>query len=132
MRFVDANVFVYHLADDAKHGSRAEEILTGIEKGESAVTSTLAISQVCSYLKWKKHESAIPVFINMLRSLPALRKEDTTFMDIASALELVEERNASWKQWDDLVIVSQMKRLGVKEIYSNDAHFDALGVKRIF
>lgn len=132
MRFVDANVFVYHLADDPTHGKRAEEILTRIEKGESAATSTLVISQVCSYLKWKKREDAIPVFVNMLRSLPALLKEDTTFVDITSALALVEEKNTSWKQWDDLVILSQMRRLGIAEIYSNDIDFDALGVKRIF
>jgi predicted nucleic acid-binding protein len=132
MRFVDSNIFVYHLADDPKYGERAQEILTRIEGGEKAVTSTLVISQVCSYLKWRKYQEAIPVFINMLRSLPTLAKEDTTFLDISHALTLKEETGASWKKWDDLVIVAQMRRLGVKEIYSRDSDFDALGVKRVF
>jgi predicted nucleic acid-binding protein len=39
----------------------------------------------------------------------------------------------SWEAWDDLVIASQMKRLGVKEIYSNDRDFDLIpDIKRVF
>ena len=35
--------------------------------------------------------------------------------------------------WDDLVLAAQMDRLGVTEIYSNDADFDKLrGLKRVF
>jgi predicted nucleic acid-binding protein len=133
MRFVDSNVFVYHLADDPVYGERAVEILASIEKGEEAATSTLVIAQVCGYLKWKKMEHVIPTFITLLRSLPSLSKEDTTFLDITSACTLQEETKTSWRMWDDLVIVSQMKRLGIREIYSNDKDFDVFPwVKRIF
>jgi predicted nucleic acid-binding protein len=133
MRFVDSNVFVYHLAGDPSYGPRAEEILNGIEKGEEAITSTLVIAQVCAYLKWKKLSSVIPVFIGFLQSLPSLEKEDTTFLDITSAYTLQEKTMISWEAWDDLVIASQMKRLGVKEIYSNDRDFDLIpDIKRVF
>jgi len=133
MRFLDSNVFVYHLADDPVYGERAAGILTSIEKGEKATTSTLVITQVCGYLKWKKMEHAIPTFITLLRSLPSLSKEDTTFLDITSAYTLQEETKAPWRMWDDLIIASQMNRLGIKEIYSNDKDFDAFPwVKRIF
>ena len=133
MRFVDSNIFVYHLADDSFYGKRAGDILSTIEKGEKAATSTLVIAQVCAYLKWKKLERAIPMFIDLLRSLPSLSKEDTTFLDVVSAYALQEETKTEWRMWDDLIIASQMKRLGIKEIYSNDRDFDAIcWAKRVF
>lgn len=133
MRFVDSNVFVYHLADDPVYGERAGEILSRIEAGEATATSTLVIAQVCSYLKWKKLEVAISTFIDLLRSLPSLDKEDTTFLDVASAYALQEKTKLKWKMWDDLVIASQMRRLGIEEIYSNDKDFDSIyRVKRVF
>ncbi len=133
MRFVDSNIFVYHLADDPTHGRRAEEILMSIEKGEKVAASTLVVAQVCGYLKWKKLERAIPTFIDLLRSLPSMIKEDTTFFDVVSAYALQEETKLPWRMWDDLIVASQMKRLGINEVYSNDKDFDAIrGIKRVF
>lgn len=133
MRFIDSNVFIYHLADDPEYGERASEILQKVESGsESAVTSTLVIAQVCSYLRWKKYQRVIPGFIAMLRSMPTLSKIETTFQDIIYATKLTRKAGGSLKKWDDLVIVAQMKRLGINEIYSNDKDFDELGVKRLF
>lgn len=133
MRFIDSNVFVYHLASDPDYGEKAGEILERIERGEKAATSTLVISQVCAYLKWKNAAEVIPIFIDLLRSLPSLVKEETTFLDIASAYALQEETKLGWKRWDDLVIASQMERLKIREIYSNDGDFDLMpGIKRIF
>ena len=61
MRFVDANVFIYHLASDPKFGKVSKQILFRIQNGdESALTSTIVISQVCSYLKWKRKAEAHP------------------------------------------------------------------------
>jgi predicted nucleic acid-binding protein len=35
--------------------------------------------------------------------------------------------------WDDILIVAQMKRIGINEIYSNDKDFDRIPqIKRIF
>lgn len=133
MRFVDSNVFVYHLADDSAFGGRAGEILSAIEEGETAATSTLVVAQVCGYLRWKRLEDAIPTFIDLLRSLPSLTKEDTTFLDVNLAYALQGATKLQWRMWDDLVIASQMRRLGIEEIYSNDQDFDAIrGIKRIF
>ena len=133
MRFVDSNVFVYHLAGDPKHGKKAEEILMRIEKGEEASTSTLVIAQVCAYLRWKKVADSIPHFLNLLRSLPVLEKHDTLFEDFTAAYALKEEAKLPWECWDDLVIASQMGRVGIGEIYSNDRDFDKIpGIRRIF
>ncbi len=60
MRFNDANVFIYYLASDPKYGKIAREILMRIQnEGETALTSSIVLSQVESYLKWKKKSYAI-------------------------------------------------------------------------
>ena len=133
MRFIDSNVFVYHMAEDPKYSDTATEIIKRIEKGEEAATSTLVISQVCGYLKWRRRHDVIPSFLGFLRSLPNLIKVDTTFIDFVQAQELCIKRNLNWEMWDDLVIAVQMSRLKIYEIYSNDKDFDNIpGVKRIF
>ena len=76
-RFVDSNVFVYVLAADPRYGSRAREILRTIECGEEAITSTLVLAQVCSYLRWRKRFNAIPLFISSVLSIPSLSVHDT-------------------------------------------------------
>ena len=133
MRFIDSNVFVYHLAADPHYGKRATEILESIEKGEDAVTSTLPISQVCGYLRWKRKEKIIPLFLDMVRGLTSLQKIQTEFVDFADAIDLRRSSRLSWTAWDDLVISAQMKRLDSNEIYSRDSDFDSIpGIKRIF
>lgn len=131
MRFVDANIFIYHLASDPKYGKVAKEILMRIQNGgEASLTSALVISQVSSYLKWKGKASSVPMFIEFLRSLPNLTKAETNFADY---LELTVSKEIREHNWDDLVIASQMRRYGINEIYSNDSDFDSIqGIKRVF
>jgi len=133
LRFLDSNVFVYHMASDPRYGDKAEKILTRIESEEEALTSTLVIVQVCSYLKWKGSAAKIPLFLALLQSLPSLKKDETSFEDFTAALSLAESHRLPWRMWDDLVIAAQMERLGLREIYSNDADFDRIpGIRRVF
>ncbi len=132
MRFLDSNVFVYHLLNDPRNGKRAKEILESIEDGQEAAVPLIAIAQVCSYLKWRKLPDTIPIFLKLLQSLPALNKEETAFLDYISAFSLQEKLHLPWAMWDDLVIASQMQRLGIREIYSFDSDFDKIPiVKRL-
>lgn len=133
MRFIDSNVFIYHLAGDEQYGNIAGQIIDRIEREEEAVTSTLVISQVIGYLKWRKKLQAVPLFIDFLRSTPTINKIETTFLDIASAQKIQEKSGIGWERWDDITIAAQMLRIGIKEIYSNDSDFDAIpNIKRIF
>ncbi|MEM3623343.1 MAG: type II toxin-antitoxin system VapC family toxin [Candidatus Bathyarchaeia archaeon] len=133
MRFVDSNVFVYHLAADPAYGQKAKNIIQKIEAGEESATSTLAIAQVCSYLKWKKRESIIPIFLSLVKGLTTLQKIETTMLDFEEARGLQTQLNLPWLMWDDILIAAQMKRLNIKEIYSNDKDFDKIPwIKRIF
>lgn len=133
MSFVDSNVFVYHLAADPVHGRPARRLLERVENGERAVTSTLVITQVCSYLKWKKKQDAIPLFLSLLKRLTSLEKVETNMLDFEEARFIQQQLNLPWSMWDDIVIAAQMRRLNVKEIYSNDADFDKIPwIKRTF
>lgn len=132
-RFVDSNVFVYHFAGDPNYGKRATEILSSIERGELAATSTLVVTQVCGYLKWKRRQSVIPVCLSLLKKLTSLEKVETSILDFEEARDMQAKYSFDWREWDDLVIGAQMKRMKISEIYSNDMDFDKLPeVKRIF
>ena len=133
MRFVDSNVFVYHLAADPTYGQTAKNLMEKIEAGEKSVTSTLVIAQVCSYLKWKRRQNVIPLFLSFLKRITSLQKIETHMLDFEEARSIQLELNLPWSMWDDVVIAAQMKRLNLKEIYSNDHDFDKIPwIKRIF
>lgn len=133
MRFIDSNVFAYHLAGDVVHGKRAREILKSIEGGEEVATSTLVISQVCSYFKLKRFYGAIEAFLSLIGGLKALKTYETTIKDFEEARKIQREEGLPLFMWDDIVIAAQMKRLGISEIYSNDNDFDKFPwIKRIF
>lgn len=133
MRFVDANILIYAIAGDRVHGRRSGDILLRIEGGEAATTSTLVISQVCAYLRKKGGQGAIPTFLDYLQNMHALAKDPTSFDDFTRGAAMGRDHSLPGRFWDDLVIASQMGRLGVKEIYSADADFDRIpGVRRIF
>jgi len=133
LRFVDSNVFVYHLAADPTYGQKARNLLEKIGAGEKSATSTLVITQVCSYLKWKRRQSAIPLFLSLLKTLTSLQKIETRMLDFEEARNIQTELSLPWSMWDDIVIAAQMRRLDTKEIYSNDNDFDKFPwIKRVF
>ena len=133
MRFVDSNVFVYHLAADPIYGQTAKNLMEKIEAGEKSATSTLVIAQVCSYLKWKRMQNVIPLFLSFLKGLTTLQKIETHMLDFEEARSIQSQLNLPWSMWDDMVIAAQMKRLNLNEIYSNDSDFDKIPrMKRIF
>lgn len=133
MRFIDSNIFIYHLAGDERYGDTASKIVGRIGRGEEAAASTLIFSQVLAYLRWKGKSFVIPKFLDFLRSSPTILKFETSFSDFVSAQKLRDEARLRWEAWDDLVIAAQMLRMGIKEIYSNDKDFDAIpNIRRVF
>jgi len=133
VRFVDSNVFVYHLTADPIYGQTAKNLMEKIEAGEKSATSTLVIAQVCSYLKWKRMQNVIPLFLSFLKGLTTLQKIETHMLDFEEARSIQSQLNLPWSMWDDMVIAAQMKRLNLNEIYSNDSDFDKIPrMKRIF
>ncbi len=131
--FVDSNVFIYVMLKDPRYGPTALNILLRFEEGEEAgVTSTLVLSPVMAHLVRRKRWSAIDVFYEYLENVP-IRIVETTPRDFQEAGRLRKALELPWSLWDDLVIASQMRRLKVERIYSNDSDFDVIeGVERVF
>jgi len=120
------------LVADPTFGQAARNLLEKIDAGEESATSTLVISQVCSYLKWKRRENVIPLFLSLLKRLSALQKIETNMLDFEEARSIQSDLGLPWSMWDDIVIAAQMKRLNIREIYSNDGDFDRIAwIKRM-
>jgi len=130
MRFVDSNVFIYVLDRHPKFGETARNLLKRIEEGEEALTSTFVIAEVCAYLAKRGRAGEIKGFVDALRGYGSLLKKPCLYEDFLVAGELMQTYGVDW---GDLVIVAQMQREGVKEIYSNDSHFDLIpNIRRLF
>ncbi|HID17143.1 TPA: PIN domain-containing protein [Candidatus Bathyarchaeota archaeon] len=131
--FIDSNVFIYVMLKDPSYGHVALDILTRFERGEEVgIISTLVLSQVFAHLARKKKWSAMDKFFEYIEGIP-IRVIETTLKDFRRAKELKKKLNLPWRLWDDLIIVSQMERLNIKKIYSNDVDFDAISdVERVF
>lgn len=131
MRFVETNVFLYVMTANPVFGPIAKRIFERIERGEEAITSSLAVAEVCVWLEYHKVKGRVPLFLKALQSYSTLVKIDTTYGDLLKANELVSTYLRL--EFFDRVYLAQMLRMGVREIYSNDKGFDTVrGIKRLF
>lgn len=132
MRFVDSNVFIYHIDRNPTFGETARKILLRIEKGEEAVSSTLVIEEVLIHVEQEYSAEKIPIVLQAILSYTNLKIVPYDVEDMLRASEILKSLNFTI-DWDDAIIIALMERLGIKEIYSNDHHFDKISsIKRIF
>jgi len=131
LRFVETNIFLYVITAHPEFGPRAKRILGRISSGESAVTSSLVIAEVCAWLEYHNKRPDVSTFVDAVDSYLTLRKSETTYADELRAREL--ERSYPRLEFFDRVYLAQMERHRIAEIYSNDRAFDKVrGIKRIF
>jgi len=131
LRFVETNIFLYVITAHPEFGPRAKRILGRISSGESAVTSSLVIAEVCAWLEYHNKRPDVSTFVDAVDSYLTLRKSETTYADELRAREL--ERSYPRLEFFDRVYLAQMERHRITEIYSNDRAFDKVrGIKRIF
>ena len=133
-RFIDPSISVYVLSSDPRFSRRALAVLEDAENGVyEAYTSTLVVSQVLAHLERRGRSKAMHLFLEYLEDSPIIVVE-TRLEDYTRALEEARVHGLPFHSlWDDLVIVVQVERLGIREIYSNDRDFDRIpGVVRLF
>ena len=129
MRYVDSNIFISNLIGDNRLGKAAEKYLEAAASGkESAATSVHTMIEIYALLKGKKlSEQRISEIlrdvnqhgVTLLPFEPEFLKE---------ALSMVKK---NWKLGDAIHYVT-MKKHGIKEIVTDDSHFDNVeGIKRI-
>lgn len=132
VRFLDSNVFIYHINRNPKFGGIAREILLRVERGEEAITSTLVLEEVFIHVEQEYSSRDIPTVLHSIVSYAPLRIVSYGIEDMLRAVEILRDVDFS-VDWDDAVIVATMERYKVKEVYSNDRHFDRIPwIKRVF
>lgn len=132
VRFVDSNIFIYHIDRNPAFGETAREILLRIEGGEEAVTSTLVLEEVFIHVEQEYSARDIPTVLHSILSYTSLKIVPYTVEDMLRAVEILQDSGFT-VDWDDAVIAAVMERLEIEDIYSNDHHFDRIPlIKRLF
>ncbi len=131
MRFVDANVFIYVLTKSPRQSFRTSQgILTRIEKGEEAITSTAVIQEVVDWLEYGGRRSEIGKFLTAINSYSTMHKSVPSWADMLSCLEHMDAHDLDYV---DALTVQMMKGANLREIYSNDKDFDRVEwIRRIW
>ena len=132
VRFIDANVFIYHINRNPVFGETSQKILQRVEGGEEAVTSTLVLEEVFVHVEQEYSARDIAAVLHSILSYVSLRIVPYTIEDMLRSVEILENVGFA-VDWDDAIIAAVMERLGIEEIYSNDHHFDKIpSVKKVF
>ncbi|MBO3754672.1 MAG: type II toxin-antitoxin system VapC family toxin [Candidatus Brockarchaeota archaeon] len=134
MRFLDATILIRWgsatiaeaLNEDV---STCGYILAKIRDGEEAVTSTLVKDEALIWFSRYK-SSRLTDFLRSLMALTGLKIVEPTIEDELEATRLFGKHRLGVS---DLVNLSIMRRLAIREIYSLDKGFDDVpDVKRVF
>jgi len=132
LRFIDSNIFIYHIDRNPTFGETSKKILQRVEEGEEAVTSTLVLEEILIHVEQEYSARDIPTVLHSILSYLNLRIIPYTVEDMTRAIEILKDSNFT-PDWDDTIIAAVMERLEIEEIYSNDHHFDKIpSLKRIF
>lgn len=92
------------------------------------MTSTFVIAQVCAWLARRAPLELLARFLSFISGLEMLDVIDTEWDDFR---QVAMVRAA--EDWDDQVILAQMQRTNLSEIYSADQDFDGFpAIRRLF
>jgi len=134
-RFLDASIFINWLKTDPKKALEDEAaliagyILYKVEVGEPVVTTSSIKDEVSIWLS-RYRATSLKRFLELLTGYTSLEIEDPTLDDQVNAGRTFGKYRLGFV---DLLSLSVMKRLGLKEIYSSDTGFDSVqGIVRLF
>jgi predicted nucleic acid-binding protein len=116
-RFVDSNVFIYALTAHPQFGKTAKNILERIEKGETAITSTLVLCEIAWVLEAMGRQGYIKPTLEKILSYKSLKVVDFDEDDLLMGASNMAVENIDF---NDGVNLALMMRLDVSEVYSND------------
>jgi predicted nucleic acid-binding protein len=116
-RFVDTNVFIYTYTAHPLFGETAKNILTRIENGEQAITSTLVQCEIAWVLEAMGRQGDIKSALEKIDSFKTLKVVTVNSDDLLVGANNMATENVDF---NDGVNLALMMRLGVNEVYSND------------
>ena len=124
-RFIDTNIFLRYLTrDDPKKAQACYDLFQKAKRGEIAlITSECVIAELVYVLSSERlyglPRSEIRTLLYPLLSLPGLKLPHR-----ATYLRALDLYAAYPIDFEDAILVAQMERQGVDEIYSYDRDFD--------
>jgi len=124
MAFIDTNIFIYSMEMHPEFGEKAGKVLEQVDKGEvTGYTSSLVLLEMCWYLESKDRVDEMKKAVGIMEE-SRLRVAEISGADVADAIELRPDYLGV--DLNDLVNYSVMRRLGLKDIFTNDSHFNRL------
>ena len=117
MRFVDTNIFIYALTAHPSFGQAAKGILSRIENGEEAITSTLVLCEISWVLEAMGKQGDIKSTLEKILSYKTLKTMEVNPDDLLLGADNMGEYGVDF---NDGVNIALMMRLGICEVYSND------------
>ena len=117
MRFVDTNIFIYALTAHPNFGQTARGILSRIENGEEAITSTLVLCEISWVLEAMGKQGDIKSTLEKILSYKTLKTMEVYPDDLLLGADNMGEYGVDF---NDGVNIALMMRLGICEVYSND------------
>ncbi|MBU7012795.1 MAG: type II toxin-antitoxin system VapC family toxin [Theionarchaea archaeon] len=128
MNYIDVNVFVYWLTNDRDFGETATTIIRGIELGEKASTSALALWQLHILLKKESKNYSERMLTEKISKLKNLSILPLILKDFRDALAYQK----MGLDLEDSLHYDTANRVDAAFIYSNDTDFDNLSIERKF
>ncbi len=129
MHYVDSNIFLLALLNTGQEGDAARKFLSQLSSSEEAVTSYLTVDEVVWRVKkFRGQEAAVAAARTMLAT-PNLFFVTVDEEVMGEAIDAMEKNALDPR---DAIHLASMKKWGVTQIVSTDAHFDGIhGIKRI-
>ena len=126
--YLDSNIFFYAKIRDKKYGDACASILNSLVEGKlSGETSTLAVVETSNALRKYGRSSDVPDEVGAIYSL-GLTIHELLNADVRLATEIFAQTRVSPY---DCAHAAVMKRNGLRNILSADAHFEDIpGINR--
>lgn len=129
MRALDTNVIIYHFLNDKKFGKISSKIISRIENGENVLIPLAVLKETMFILL--AHGWLLDKVIDIISSFdkPNIEiVEDNYEMFLQGLQGAVKHKFRP----TDGIIASVMIKNDIKEIYTNDKHFEKAGMKVVF
>ena len=122
--FIDTNILIYAMEMHPVFGEKAGEVMGMLDGGElSGYVSSLVLLELCWYLKSKGRLDEMRRAIRVVEG-SRLKVAEVTAGDVSGGVELKPEYVGV--DLNDLVNYSVMRRLGLRDVFTNDSHFKRL------
>lgn len=129
MYYIDSNIFIFALVNTGREGEAARKFLSRLSAGEQAATSYLTVDEVVwKVKKFRGPEAAVEAGRTLL-AMPNLFFISVDEEVMGEAMNVMAANKLDPR---DAVHLASMKKRGITQIVSTDAHFDVVsGIRRV-